>query len=100
MIGFDQRQNHFFVDRGWSGSNDFSPNFNARAVAPRVSMREQINFTFVADVSSVEVFFDNGLTVMTALFFPEVPLTKMKIKAPEALTVENLEIKQLHSIWR
>lgn len=100
VIGFDQRQNHFFVDRGWSGSNDFSPNFNARAVAPRVSMREQINFTFVADVSSVEVFFDNGLTVMTALFFPEVPLTKMKIKAPEALTVENLEIKQLHSVWR
>jgi hypothetical protein len=37
---------------------------------------------------------------MTTLFFPDAPLAKMKIKAPAALTVDNLEIKQLHSVWR
>ncbi|MGC1242547.1 MAG: glycoside hydrolase family 32 protein [Chryseosolibacter sp.] len=100
VIGFDEGQNHFFIDRGFAGSNDFSKDFNSRSVAPRVSTNDDIAFTFVSDVSSLEIFFDDGLTVMTTLFFPDEPLTKMSVRSAGPLPVENLEVKELHSIWR
>lgn len=100
MVGFDEAKNQFYIDRGAAGRNDFSENFNAFLIAPRVSATEKIRVTFVADVSSIEVFFDDGLTVMTSLHFPDVPLSRMKIKTGSKSTIEDLAIKELGSIWR
>jgi fructan beta-fructosidase len=100
VIGFDQSKNQFFVDRGTSGKNDFSGNFNPVSIAPRVSSSESITFTFVADVSSLEVFFDDGLTVMTSLHFPDEPLSRMRISTATNSEPVELRIRQLDSIWR
>jgi sucrose-6-phosphate hydrolase SacC (GH32 family) len=42
------------------------------------------------DATSVEVFADHGLTVMTELFFPTSPLTKLTLKVANGLTVQRL----------
>ena len=54
----------------------------------------------VVDVSSVEVFFDDGLSVMTAIHFPEEPLSNLSIKAPQLVKVDTLQVSDLHSIWQ
>jgi fructan beta-fructosidase len=54
----------------------------------------------VVDVSSVEVFFDGGLTVLTAVFFPEEDLSQLKIYSPTGvIKVDSLTVSQLSSIW-
>jgi fructan beta-fructosidase len=54
----------------------------------------------VFDVSSVEVFFDDGLTVMTAVFFPDEELSQLKINSPTGvIKVDSLTVTQLSSIW-
>ena len=54
----------------------------------------------VFDVSSVEVFFDDGLTVLTAVFFPDEDLGQLKINSPTGvIKVDSLAVTQLSSIW-
>jgi fructan beta-fructosidase len=99
LIGFDVDRNRFFINRGKSGNNNFSKNFNADLFAARISTEPGINLTCIADASSLEIFFDDGLSVMTTLFFPDEPLSHMQIKSDE-LKVEKLQVKQLESIWK
>jgi fructan beta-fructosidase len=99
VIGFDQKDNLFFVDRSASGNTAFLNEFQGRSVAPRISKSDKINFTMVTDVSSVEVFFDDGLSVMTAIFFPDEKLSRLSITAPAKVTVARLELGRMKSIW-
>lgn len=99
VIGFDQAKNAYYIDRSRSGKNQFSQNFRGRLEAPRVSTADKINFTFVSDVSSVEVFFDDGLSVMTSLFFPDKPLNRIKLSSKEAVSFGNVSVKKLNCIW-
>ena len=97
-IGFDSKTNQFYIDRSKSGSVSFSNQFPLILRAPRISQNEAVNVTIVADVSSVEVFFDDGLTVMTSVFFPDEPLSNVMVKG-QSLNVSGINIKALNSIW-
>jgi fructan beta-fructosidase len=99
-IGFDSKTRKFFIDRKRSGKTDFSPDFIKDITAPRILTAGTIKFTMVVDVSSVEVFFDDGLTVMTALFFPDEDLSQLKIYSSDGvIKVDSLKVSQLSSIW-
>jgi fructan beta-fructosidase len=98
-IGYDSRQNRFFIDRTHSGKTDFSKNYPLEVYAPRISNENSISFTVVKDVSSVEVFFDDGVSVMTSLFFPTEDLTRLKVRS-NGNVVRKFEAKQLGAIWR
>jgi fructan beta-fructosidase len=99
IVGFDKTRNRYFIDRSRSGKIDFSRNFRSELFAPRISSDPRINLTIVADVSSLEVFFDDGLTVMTSVFFPDEPLSTLQIKSLQLNKIENLTMKQLGSVW-
>jgi fructan beta-fructosidase len=64
VIGFDKKQNQYFIDRTASGKTDFQTGFAARHVAPRFVNTDKMNISLIIDVSSVELFADDGLTVM------------------------------------
>jgi fructan beta-fructosidase len=98
-ISFDKVKNKFLVDRMKSGLVDFSPAFARLIEAPRVSQSDTISITMVIDVSSVELFFDGGVTNMTALFFPREKLNKVELKSPSSLNQYGFEIQKLKSIW-
>lgn len=78
-IGLDKKAKEFYVDRSEAGNVTFSKQFVTRAVCPRLSNDATIPYTIITDVSSVEVFFDNGLSVMTATFFPVEPFTNVRV---------------------
>ena len=79
-IGFDQGNNQYFSDRTQSGKLDFSEKFATSVhTADRVSDSNTIKLHFFFDVSSVELFADDGLNVMTELYFPSADFNTVKI---------------------
>jgi fructan beta-fructosidase len=99
LVGYDAGTKRFYVDRANSGKTGFSENFIGRVYAPRIIDDPNIKFTIVSDVSSVEIFYDDGLTVMTALFFPDENYNMLKLKSP-GFKLNSLEIQQVSSIWQ
>ena len=100
IVGFDESKNRYFIDRSESGRTDFSKNFRGQIFAPRLSSAPKISCTIVADVSSLEVFLDDGLTIMTSVFFPDEPLSTLHIKSPGLNKIENLTMRQLDTVWK
>jgi fructan beta-fructosidase len=100
IFGFDSKLNRFYIDRGNAGASNFSPAFNARSFSKRISKNPDIPFTIITDVSSAEVFFDNGLSVMTATFFPDEPFTRIIISSKgNEVDTKGLKITRLKPIW-
>jgi len=96
-IGFDAAKNMFFVDRSKSGDTTFSEKFNGYLTAPRIATGD-VAYDIVVDHSSMEVFFDNGLTVMTVQYFPSSPFSKLIVEGEDK--VKRKSITELKSIWK
>jgi fructan beta-fructosidase len=99
LIGYDKSANRYFIDRSKSGKTDFHPEFAARHTAPHFSTDAEMNLTLLIDVSSVELFADNGLTVMTEIFFPDKPYSRLSIQSKDNGQIKKLEYTELKSIW-
>jgi fructan beta-fructosidase len=71
VVGIDRAKGKIFVDRRHSGLVSFSSDFPARTVAPlRHPQAKTIPIEIVVDRNSVEVFAENGETVLTNLIYP------------------------------
>jgi fructan beta-fructosidase len=71
VIGIDTATGRIFVDRTRSGKTDWSPDFPARVSAPlKHSQANSIPIEMVVDNNSVEVFAEEGETVLTNLIYP------------------------------
>ncbi|QNE38646.1 glycoside hydrolase family 32 protein [Hymenobacter sp. NBH84] len=90
VLGYDQAANQYFIDRSKAGKNSFSPKFVGRAVAPRLSTAAGTELTLYFDAASVELFADQGLTVMTSIFFANKPLTAIKLRSAEGITFQQI----------
>ncbi|MGZ8558636.1 MAG: glycoside hydrolase family 32 protein [Chitinophagaceae bacterium] len=100
VIGYDKKQKQYFIDRTKSGKTDFQKDFAARHVAPRLTTNSKMNISLIIDVSSVELFADDGLTVMTSIFFPNKPYNQIHIQSTENVLIKKLEYIGLKSIWK
>jgi len=100
VIGYDQKQNQYFIDRTKSGKTDFQNDFAARHVAARLTDNTKMNISLIIDVSSVELFADDGLTVMTSIFFPNKQYTKIHVQPFGNFFIKKLEYISLKNIWK
>jgi levanase/fructan beta-fructosidase len=95
-FGFDKPKNQFYIDRKKSGITSFNDDFaNKVSTAPRTSKSEKILVQIVLDKTSIELFFDNGETVMTEIFFPNSPFKSFSAHADKNFKIENVEMNQL-----
>ncbi len=99
IIGYDPKQNQYFIDRSKSGKIGFQTGFGARHTAPRFEKNSKMKLTMVVDVSSVELFADDGLTVMTEIFFPTTPYNQISIQSTKGVIIKKLKYFQLKGIW-
>ena len=90
-IGYDKKNNQYFIDRIRSGKTDFQKDFAARHTASRFAVSPKMTLSLLIDVSSVELFADGGLTVMTAVFFPNLPFNKMTLQSTNSTFIKSLE---------
>lgn len=96
-FGFEGLKNRFFLDRSHMPNAQFHPKFAEDiSYAPRLSNSETLQVTIVLDKTSIEIFYDNGETVMTEIFFPKYPLTQwFALPSNESFRMEHLKINQL-----
>ena len=99
VLGYDKGQNQYFIDRTKSGKVDFQKDFAAKHIAPRLADTDKMNVSLIIDISSVELFADDGLSVMTEIFFPSKPYNLISIQSSEVISVKKLEYTQISSIW-
>jgi sucrose-6-phosphate hydrolase SacC (GH32 family) len=60
------------------------------AIAPRVAAGEGVSIKLLVDVASAEVFTDDGLSVLTNIFFSEEPLNQLYITSTGPLHVKKI----------
>jgi sucrose-6-phosphate hydrolase SacC (GH32 family) len=71
VVGIDWAKGEIFVDRRRSGYVSFSPDFAARTAAPlKHPEAKSVAIQIVVDRNSVEVFAEDGETVLTNLIYP------------------------------
>jgi len=100
IIGFDKKQNEYFIDRTRSGKTNFQPDFAARHFAPRFTTNPKMEISLLIDISSVELFADGGLTVMTEIFFPSEPFNQVSIQSTDNALMKHFEYIKLNNIWK
>lgn len=98
IIGWDKKRNAFFFDRRKSGMVDFQKDFPSISYSPRISHSDILNLTLVLDQSSMEFFGDQGLNVLTGIFFPNEPFSKI-IFSGQGSDVKKLIFTPLKGIW-
>jgi fructan beta-fructosidase len=98
LVGYEKARNEYFIDRHFSGKVDFEKGFAGRHTAPRLTTNQSMDLTLIVDNSSVELFADNGLSVMTQIFFPDEVLSQITVERKEGLRMNALEFKPLQSI--
>ena len=95
-FGFDKPKNQFYIDRKKAGITSFSDDFaNKISTAPRTSKSNKISVQIVLDKTSIELFFDEGETVMTEIFFPNAPFESFSAHADKNFKIKNVELNQL-----
>ncbi|RYG06243.1 MAG: glycoside hydrolase family 32 protein [Chitinophagaceae bacterium] len=91
MVGYDKEKDEFYIDRTYSGPKGFSDAFFSRAVAPRLAKTRMLTMTLFTDQASVELFADDGTTVMTAVYFPDEVFKNITIEG-DGLKVRALTV--------
>lgn len=99
-IGYDQASNQFYSDRREAGKNAFSDRFASQIhVAPRWEEGKTLTMHLFVDVASGELFADDGLSVMTDIFFPHEPFSEWEVFSTDEVALPSLKCYPLQRIW-
>jgi fructan beta-fructosidase len=97
LVGFDALKQKLFVDRRKAGRN-FHEAFAARHEAP---VERFVAVRVLVDRSSVEVFGDDGLSVISDVIFPDAKSTGVETYATGGRAVlRSFSAWKLKSAWR
>jgi len=99
-IGYDETAKHYYINRKESGETSFEKSFAGEHTAPPISGATNIHLTIIADVSSVELFADDGLSVMTEIFFPSKPYDQVQLQSLENIEISGLTYTPFKNIWK
>jgi fructan beta-fructosidase len=100
LVGYDASAGEVFVDRTNSGQVSFSNLFPGRQTAPLPAENGRVKLHIFVDWSSVEVFGDDGQTVITDQIFPMPSSDGLALFANGGnAKLVSLHIWQLRSIW-
>ncbi|PWG79299.1 GH32 C-terminal domain-containing protein [Pararcticibacter amylolyticus] len=94
-------QRFLFINRtkAHAGQSGFNPGFAGIAYAPRLTSALSGDLKLVVDASSVELFADQGLSVMTSLFFPRKLYQQLILKTSKGTVVKQLVLTPMKTIW-
>lgn len=96
----------FILDRSKAGRKDFNPKYGLVWKAPRLTNSTDLKLRIVLDRSSIELFADDGLSVLAGLYFSEEDLAsniKISLKSSNeqsSINLKKVNVHQLKSIWK
>ena len=96
-LGINKKEKFFYIDRKKASQATFSDEFAKKiSTAPITYDFNSIEVRVVIDKTSIEVFYDNGKTVMTEIYFSDKPMESFSIaKANSDFELKNVLINQL-----
>lgn len=79
VAGYDREAGAFYIDRNQAGDGSFSADFKGKHSAPYQAGGEKtISMRIFLDVASLEFFAQDGAVVLTDIFFPDIPVHKLR----------------------
>lgn len=100
VIGYNVLNEELFVDRTKSNTVDFHSDFVAKHKAPMKPEHKRIQLSIYVDWSSVEIFGNNGTTIISDTIFPDFGSRGLELYSIcGELKVVSLQINDLVSIW-
>lgn len=100
-IGYDVKSQELFVDRRRSGKADFHKQFAGRHAGPLPAENGRIKLHVFLDTSSVEVFGNDGHTVITDRIFPHETSRRAEIYTRGGdVGIRSVDLWELNSIWQ
>lgn len=102
VMGFNTREEQVFLSRQEiSGESDFSDHFFGIHAAPfPVSENGEIRFHAFIDLSSVELFVDDGAAVLSDIVFPKAGYQTLGwFRSDSTVSLKRGKIYRLKSIW-
>ena len=99
VVGFDAKKNQLFVDRTNSGESAFHPNFAGKHSGPLSVSDGKVKIHLFVDSSSIEVFGNQGETVITNRVFPDPMSQGLQVYANGGRVVVDFDLWELKSIW-
>ena len=101
VIGWNAEENTYLIDRQNSGNTQFNEAFvDDQQTALRTAERElPVKMTILLDMASVELFADDGKTVMTSIHFPTSPFSSFRILSKTEEQFLEGTWTPMNSIW-
>ena len=101
LLTYDHSIHTFYSDRRQSGKKAFSTIFaNKMHEGPRLKHENDLKMHLFFDVASVELFADEGSTVLTDIFFPNEDYSMLSLKGNNGqVKIRKATFFQLKSIW-
>jgi fructan beta-fructosidase len=101
IVGYDRQKNAFYVDRSKAGQHDFSPTFAGRHYSGQLPGSFPFSMEIFLDHASVELFGQQGSTVMTEICFPSKPFSKAELVChPEDVSKCDMKAWRLNRVWK
>lgn len=101
VLGYDAVTSNIYLDRRNSGNVSFSSSFPNIVAAPLSPENGQIKLHIYVDQSSIEVFANDGVRVLSSLIFPEPTSKGIQLFSTNGqTTVQSLKAYNLKSIWK
>ena len=88
------------IDRRESGATSFNDDFASELHKASLIQEELSDVILFVDHSSIELFINEGSTVMTEIFFSEEPLNSIRISGLSMQELDKLTHTELRSIWQ
>ncbi len=97
-FGINKKDKYFYFDRKNASQTSFSDEFaNKISKAPITSDFNSIDVRVIIDKTSIEIFYDNGKTVMTEIYFSDKPMESFKIaKSNSEFELKKIIINQIN----
>jgi sucrose-6-phosphate hydrolase SacC (GH32 family) len=86
------------LDRTRSGRSDFHPRFAGVQTAPLRTVDGRLNLHLIVDVSSVELFAQNGEVAITDLVLPESPGLRVTLETSSPARQARVRSLSLHPL--
>jgi sucrose-6-phosphate hydrolase SacC (GH32 family) len=101
VLGYDATSSNLYLDRTKSGNVAFSSAFPNVVTAPLSPDNGQIKLHIYIDQSSIEVFANDGVRVMSSLIYPDATSKLIQLFSTNGATiVQSLKAYNLKSIWK
>lgn len=98
-ISFGYTKNEFRFDRTRSGISDFHKEFAGLHKAPFYGDPRVTSIDIYVDLSSIEVFINDGELVLTELVFPTVPYGFFEVTQGKE-QISKATVQKMNSIWK